>query len=131
MENVLAFIKEQKVSYLATIENGDQARVRPMNALVEIDGKLAWCTNNQKDMFAQVVQNPKVEVCMFGAGKTVRISGHCVPTKDASVKAKFLELQPKVAEFYGGKEDTLEVLVFETATALVVSGRDKETIELY
>lgn len=131
MENILDYIKEQKVSYLATIENGDQARVRPMNGLVEIDGKLTWCTNNQKDMFKQVVDYPKVEVCMFGSGKTVRISGLCVPTKDEALKAKFLTLQPSVAKFYGGKEDTLEVLVFETAQALVTQGPNKEIINLY
>lgn len=131
MKQILEFIKEQKVSYLATIENGDQARVRPMNGLVEIEGKLTWCTNNQKDMFAQVVAYPKVEVCLFGSGKTVRISGNCVPTTDESMKAKFLELQPAVAKFYGGKEDTLEILVFETATALVTTGPNKETVVLY
>ena len=131
MENLLDYIKEQKVSYLATIENGDQARVRPMNALVEINGQLTWCTNNQKEMFKQVVAHPKVEVCMFGNGKTVRISGRCVPTKDAEIKAKFLELQPNVAKFYGGKEDTLEVLVFETARAIVTAGPNKEVVEMY
>jgi len=131
MEDLLNYIKEQKVSYLATIENDDQARVRPMNALVEINGKLTWCANNQKDMFKQVVANPKVEVCMFGNGKTVRISGRCVPTKDAEIKTKFLELQPNVAKFYGGKEDTLEVLVFETAHAVVTAGSKKEVIDIY
>jgi uncharacterized pyridoxamine 5'-phosphate oxidase family protein len=130
MENILAFIKEQKITYLATID-GDQARVRPMNGLSEIDGKLTWCTNNQKDMFKQVVMNPKVEVCMFSAGKTVRISGRCVPTKDEAIKAKYLELQPSVAKLYGGKEDTLEVLVFETAQAIITAGPNKDIVEIY
>lgn len=130
MENILAFIKEQKITYLATID-GDQARVRPMNGLSEIDGKLTWCTNNQKDMFKQIVTNPKAEVCMFGAGKTVRISGRCEPTKDEAIKAKYLELQPAVAKLYGGKEDTLEVLVFETAQAIVTAGSNKQIIEIY
>ena len=131
MENVLEFIKEQKITYLGTIENGDQARVRPMSALTEIDGKLTWCTNNQKELFKEVVENPKVEVCMFGSGKTVRLSGRCVPTKDAAVKAKYLELQPAVAKMYGGQEDTFEVFVFETAEAFVAAGPNKEVIELY
>ena len=131
MENIYEYIEEQKVSYLATVENGNQARVRPMNGLVKIGDKLTFCTNNQKEMFKQLVAQPNVEVCMFGGGKTVRVTGKCVPTSDPLIKEKFLELQPKVAKFYGGKEDTLEVLVFETATALVAAGPNKEKIELY
>lgn len=131
MDHIFAFIQEQKTSYLATVENGTQARVRPMNGLIQIDGQLTWCTNNQKDMFKQVLAYPHVEVCMFGAGKTVRISGRCVPAKDEKMKEKFLALQPKVAQFYGGNEDTLEILVFETATAIIVTGGNKEIIKLY
>ena len=130
MENILQFIKEQKIVYLATID-GDQARVRPINGLSEINGKLVWCTNNQKEMFQQVVANPKVEICMFGKGKVVRVAGRCVPTKDATIKAKYLDLQPGVAKLYGGKEGTLEVLVFEDATVMTISGSKKQIIELY
>ena len=130
MENILEFIKEQKIIYIATID-GDQARVRPINGLSEIADKLVWCTNNQKELFKQIIANPKVEVCMFGAGKTVRISGRCVPTKDEAIKAKYLELQPGVAKLYGGKEDTFEAMVFENATALITAGKKKEVIELY
>ena len=131
MEDVINFIKSQKISYLATVENKTQARVRPMNGLVEINNKLVWCTNNQKDMFKQVVECPNVEVCMFANGKTVRVTGKCVATKEDSFRKQYLEMMPGVAKLYGGKEDTLEILVFETAIATVVDVNGKNTYELY
>ena len=130
MENILEFIKEQKIIYLATID-GDQARVRPINGLTEINGKLVWCTNNQKEMFKQVIASPKVEVCMFGKGKTARVFGTCLPTKDAAIKAKYLELQPGVAKLYGGKGGTLEIMVFEDATVKISGGSRRDVVKLY
>ena len=131
MENILEFIKEQKITYLGTIENGDQARVRPMSALTEINGKLTWCTSNQKALFNEVVASPKVEICMFNSKKIVRLSGRCVPTKDATVKEKYLELQPAIAKTYGGQADTFEVFVFETAQAIVTEGKNQSIIDIY
>jgi len=134
IEELLQFIKTQKITYMASIEKteaGDKARVRPMSALTEIDGKLTWCTNNQKETFKEVISNSNIEFCMYEAGRTVRVSGVCTPTKDESIKAKFLELQPGTAKFYGGQEDTFEVLVFETAEAFISKGSEKETIKIY
>jgi len=131
MEELMAFIQKQNFCFLATVENGNQARVRPMNALVTVHGKLAWCTNNQKEMFKQVAACPDVEVCLFESGTTVRITGRCVPTKDEEMRNEFLRLQPGVAKYYGGELDTLEILVFETATAVMTKGRKKETFVIY
>ena len=131
MENILEFIKGQKVTYLATIENGDQARVRPMSALIEIDGKLAWCTNRKGELFKEVVANPKIEFCMYEAGKTVRLSGSCFPHDSEAIKAEFLKIQPAVANYYGGGLEEMAVMIFEDARAFLVAGSKKETIEIY
>ncbi|MCL1991004.1 MAG: pyridoxamine 5'-phosphate oxidase family protein [Defluviitaleaceae bacterium] len=130
MEDVLAFIKEQKVTYLATIE-GDQARVRPMSGLVEMNGKLAWCTNKKGDVFKEVAKNPKIEFCMYTGGKTVRLSGSCFLTDTDEAKAAFLEIQPAVANYYGGGLDEMAVMIFEDAQAFVAAGKTKEVVTLY
>ena len=130
MENVLEFIMDQKITYLATIER-DQARVRPMGQFSHINGKLTFCTNNKKDVFKQMAANPKIEFCMFGAGKTVRLFGTIKPSQDESVKAEFLKLQPAVAKLYGGSEDILEIMVFEDAKATVTVKGVKEEVAIY
>ena len=130
MENVLDFIKSQKVTYLATVD-GDQACVRPMSGLVEINGKLAWCTNRTKELPKEVAAHPKIEFAMYDKGTTVRLRGTCVLDDSKEAKEAYLAIQPGIAKWYGGGEADMAVMVFDDATALV-SGKDgKESIKLY
>jgi len=130
VEQFIETVSDIKIIYFATTE-GDQPRVRPMNQLVDINGQLALCTSSTKSLFKQVASNPNVELCMFGAGMTVRVSGRCVPTTDPAVKGKYIELQPGVVKAYGGSDELLEVLVFETADAVIAKGPNKDAIKLY
>lgn len=57
MKEVLKFLIKNKVFYLAT-SSGDLPHVRPMGFVMEHDGKLAFCTSNQKAMFKQLTANP-------------------------------------------------------------------------
>jgi len=128
VQELLAFIKEQKVTYMATIDE-DQACVRPMSALVEIDGKLAWCTNRTKEVFTEVAANPKIEFAMFDKGKTVRLRGTC--QVDDTKKGAYLEIQPGVAKWYGGGEADMAVMVFENAEVFVSDKNGKQALTLY
>ena len=130
MENLTELVLEQKITYLGTIE-GDQARVRPMGHFSLIDGKFTWCTNNTKEVYKQVLANPKIEFCMFAGGKTIRLSGTCLPTDSAEAKAEFLKLQPGVAKFYGGSEDILKIMQFQDATVSITAKGVKEATKLY
>ncbi|MDR2029213.1 MAG: pyridoxamine 5'-phosphate oxidase family protein, partial [Treponema sp.] len=62
IEEIIKFLLENKVFFLATIQ-GDQPRVRPMGFVMEYEGKLSLCTNNRKDMYRQMKENPKIEIC--------------------------------------------------------------------
>ena len=59
MKEVLDFLNKVGVYYLAT-EEGDQPRVRPLGFVMEWQGKLTFCTGNKKNMYKQMVNNPKV-----------------------------------------------------------------------
>ena len=78
MKEVMDFLKTNKVFYLATT-SGDQPHVRPMGFVMEYDGKLAFGTSNQKDMYKQLTANPNVEICCVAANyDTLRICGKAV-----------------------------------------------------
>jgi len=128
IQELVEFIKGQKVTYMATID-GEQACVRPMSALVEIDGKLAWCTNRTKEVFTEVEANPKIEFAMYDKGKTVRLRGTC--QVDDTKKGAYLEIQPGVAKWYGGGEADMAVMVFDDAEALVSDKNGKQAVTLY
>lgn len=61
MNEVLDYLKSCGTFYLATTE-GDQPHVRPFGAVCEFEGKLYLVTNNQKKVYAQMNDIPKIEM---------------------------------------------------------------------
>lgn len=61
MKGVPDFLKGAGTFYIATVD-GDQPRVRPFGAVCEFEGKLYITTNNKKDVFKQMLNNPKIEI---------------------------------------------------------------------
>ena len=96
MKEVLDFLQENKVFYLATT-NGSQAHVRPMGFVMEHDGKLAFCTANSKNMYSQLKANPNVEICCVAANyNTLRICGKVVFCNTEETQRKALEAMPSL-----------------------------------
>lgn len=50
MNEVVKFLNENPVQYLATVGRDGKAKCRPFMFAGEQDGKLWFCTNNQKDV---------------------------------------------------------------------------------
>lgn len=60
--------------HLATMD-GDQPRVRGMFLFRADENGIIFHTASTKDVFAQIQKNPKVEMCFFGEGTQIRITG--------------------------------------------------------
>ena len=75
-KDVLDLIGKMQYVYLATVD-GTQARVRPFGFMGLRDGKLWFCTARDKEVFAQLSQNPQVEFAYTFAPEmvTLRIRG--------------------------------------------------------
>ena len=58
LQDVCDFLKQAKTYHLATVD-GDQPRVRPFGTSEIIDGKLYIQTGAGKDVFKQIIANPK------------------------------------------------------------------------
>ena len=104
-EEVLAFVKANPVSFMATVERGEP-RVRAMQtALVGPEG-LTFCTGVQKDVFQQLVASSSVELAYWDAKNDVllRVRGRMERVADATVTKRILDevftfLKPVVAQY--------------------------------
>lgn len=87
MKKAVEFLKANPVQYLATVGRDGKAKVRPFMFLFEQDGKLWFCTNNQKDVYKDMMANPEIEVCVSDPTYAwIRIHGKAVFEDNKAVK---------------------------------------------
>lgn len=60
--------------HLATVE-GDQPRVRGTFLYRADENGIIFHTSSTKDVYAQIKRNPKAEMCFFGNGTQIRVTG--------------------------------------------------------
>ena len=73
--------------YLATVGRDNKAKVRPFMFLFEQEGKLWFCTNNTKDVYKDMQENPEIEVCVSDPTYAwIRIHGTAVFENNMAVK---------------------------------------------
>lgn len=116
MERVCDFLQKAHVFYLATVE-GDQPRVRPFGIAHIIDGKLCVMTGKHKAVSAQIMANPKVEVCACLEGKWLRIAGELVEYDSNEARQKMLDAYPSMKHAYAADDGKMQLLYFRNATA--------------
>jgi uncharacterized pyridoxamine 5'-phosphate oxidase family protein len=117
MNPIVAELKKTKVFYVATMD-GDQPRVRPFSSVTEFDGKPYICTSNTKQVYAQMVSNPKVEICgMNPDGTWVRVTAVLVRDDRDAARAAMLSDPTGPSELYTLGDGHFEVLRLENAVA--------------
>jgi len=127
MKEILDFLKENKVFYLATAKES-QPHVRPMGFVMEYDGKLTFCTSNQKDMCKQFADNPNVEICCVATNyDTLRICGKVVFCTTEETQRKALEVMPALGKIYAVGDGKFEIFHLDNAQAVcqAMSGEKK------
>lgn len=120
MQEVLDFLKECGVFYLATVE-GDQPRVRPFGALAVFEGKLYTQTGKVKNVSKQLAANPKAEICACKDGKWIRIETTLVDDPRLEAQEAMLEQNPGLARMYKAGDGNTQVLCFTDSTATISS----------
>ncbi len=87
MNKVVEFLKANPVQYLATVGRDGKAKVRPFMFLFEQEGKLWFCTNNQKDVYKDMMENPEIEVSVSDPTYAwLRLHGKAVFENNMDVK---------------------------------------------
>jgi pyridoxamine 5'-phosphate oxidase len=92
---LLEFIGTNPVCHLATVE-GDQPKVRGMMMYRADDDGIIFHTGDFKDLYQQLIANPKVEVCFNSTDqrKQVRISGLAEILDDMELKKEIASACP-------------------------------------
>lgn len=121
MKEVLDFLKESRVFYVATIE-GDQPRVRPFGAVCEFEGKIYLITANCKAVFAELTANPKLEIsCMTPDGRWLRLAAEAVRDERFAAKKAMLDANPDLRGMYHEDDGVMEVFYLTHAEASICS----------
>lgn len=121
MDEVLNYLKECGTFYLGTCEDG-QPRVRPFGAVAKFEGKLYIVTNNKKNVYKQMINNSKVEICGMNKDTWIRIEGKVVHDNRREARVKMMEdNKDSLGSLYNVDDNLMEVLYLEDATATIYS----------
>ncbi len=129
MESVYNFLKETGTYYLATID-GDQARVRPFGTIDLFEGKLYIQTGKSKDVYKQLLANPKAEICACTGPDWMRIAATFVPDDRVEAKKHMLDNYPNLRGMYDENDAETIVLYMKDATAKFSSLAGKPASEV-
>lgn len=129
MEEIIQFFNDAKMFFIATVED-NQPRVRPFGGLLMYNNKLYFNTNSTKNVYKQMIENPKVELCAFDKGTWIRICGEVIKETSDELKEAMFKAQPGVAKMYQGKEDIFEVFSLQKVVAKKYSIKGEEIINI-
>lgn len=134
MKEVVKFLNENPVQYFATADKEGKPRVRPFQFMIEEDGKLFFCTSNQKDVYEEMKNNSNIELCVSSPSYAwIRLSGKVAFSNDINIKAAILEHSPLVKSIYKTPDNpTFEIFYLENAKAVLAdfSGQPPREINL-
>ena len=132
MNEILNFITEAGTFYIATTD-GAKPKVRPFGFIMEHEGKLYFCTSNEKDVYKQLASNPYCEIStMSKNGQWIRLQGKVVFDSNIAAKAKAFEIMPNLAMIYQSPDNPIfEVFYLSEGEATFYSFTDQpKTVKL-
>lgn len=122
MSKINDFLTEAGVFFLATVD-GDQPRVRPLGAHLEMDDKVIFGIGDFKNVYKQLLANPKTEiVACKNDGHWMRYTGTVVFETDEKYANAMLEGAPHLKNIYN-EETGNKMMCFhlENATAVDIA----------
>ena len=121
IKEVLQFLEDSKVFYVSTVD-GNKPRVRPFSGIHEFEGKLYMPTSNKKKVFAQMMENPNVEICGMAYGKWIRIEAEIVCDKRLEARKSMLDYYGEaLTRMYSLDDGKFEVVYLNNAKATFCS----------
>ena len=120
MERVEKFLKDANVYYLATMED-DQPRVRPFGTAHIFEGKLYIQTGKVKEVYKQIKENPKAEICACMKDQWLRVSGELMEDDRREARQSMLDDYPSLQSMYSADDGNTAVFYFRNATAVFSS----------
>ncbi len=120
MSEVVTFLQENPVQYLATVGRDGKPKCRPFMFCFEREGKLWFCTNNTKEVYKDLQENPYVEVSTSSpAYAWIRLSGKAVFADDRAVKEGCMENPIVKGQYQSADNPIFVVFYLEEAKAVL------------
>lgn len=113
MQEVLKFLGDVNTPFaVATVANGEP-KVRFFSFNLPKDDKIYFITSNKKDIFRELSQNPRIEICTLPNQEQewVRIKGEVKFDNQAEIIRESFEKLPLLTKAYGG-EDSKDIAMF-------------------
>ena len=120
MNEVVKFLQENPVQYLATVGRDGKAKCRPFMFAGEMEGKLWFCTNNTKAVYEDMQANPNIEVSVSSSSYAwIRLHGEAVFENNMAAKEMCIQ-NPIVKGQYGEASNPIfEVFYLKNARAVI------------
>ena len=106
------------LQFMATIGLDGRPKVRPVQFMVLEDGRLWFCTNSEKSMYAEMQKSPYIELCGSRLQDDeirtlwIRLSAGAVLEENRKVKEMIMEKSALVRELYRNNPDHPLLKVF-------------------
>ncbi len=128
MSQVAQFLNEAKTFFIATTDK-DQPRLRPFGGAGLYNGRVYLSTSNDKNVYNQIQDNPKIEVVAMNSGKWIRVSGRAIIDHSREAKEVMLASNPYLKNNFQGQEDKLAVFYIDDMKAVINSfGGDTQVL---
>ena len=111
VQEVRDYLHDCGVFFIATVD-GDQPHVRPFGVAEVYEGRLYIQTGKKKDVYHQMMKNPKFEITAVKPSGTewIRIKGRLVNDDRREVKVYILDSNPDLKSMYSPNDDNTAVL---------------------
>ena len=122
MSRINDFLSEAGVFFLATVD-GDQPKLRPLGAHMEADGRVLFGIGDFKDVYKQLLKNPKCEIAAAKPdGHWLRYTGRAVFETDPKYAEALLEQNPGLKNIYNEQTgNKMMMFHIEDATAVDIA----------
>lgn len=120
MNEVVKFLNENPVQYLATVGRDGKAKCRPFMFCFEKEGKLWFCTNNTKDVYKDMINNPYIELTVSSTDYAwIRLNGKVKFENNMEVKEACMANPIVQGQYKEASNPIFEVFYLEEAKAVI------------
>ena len=120
MNDVVKFLQENPVQYLATVGRDGRAKCRPFMFCFERDGRLWFCTNHIKEVYKDMQQNPWVQISVSSPSYAwIRLDGKAVFEDSRAVKEGCMSNPIVKGQYQTADNPIFEVFYLADAHAVI------------
>ena len=120
MSKAVEFLNENPVQYLATVGRDGKAKCRPFMFAGEVDGKLWFCTNNTKDVYKDMQENPEIEISVSSPSYAwIRLHGTAVFENNMTVKEVCMQIPIVKGQYQTADNPIFEVFYLDNAHGVI------------